>query len=96
MIQVQNGIVRPAKSPTRRVYLDAGSNTFPTRLTFEVTRTPIDDEQPEIFGHPRDPDATHEYSVELISGDAEDLSDLENEAAENEAIEMAKLEWRTE
>lgn len=73
--QVQNGIVRPAKSPTRRVYLDAGSNTFPTRLTFEVTRT--DD------GH----------AVEIISGDVEALSDLENEEAELEAIRMAEEEW---
>ncbi len=63
------------KHNTRRVYLDSGPNTSPTRLTFEVTRT----------------DDGHE--VELISGDVEALSDLDNEEAEAEAIRLAEAEW---
>jgi hypothetical protein len=62
---------------TRRVYLEAGSNTNPTRLVYEVTKA-------------WDGDG---YEVELISGDVEALSDLDNEEAEAEAIRLAESEW---
>lgn len=64
------------KSKTRRVYIEAGPNTLPTRLTFEVTR-----------------DGDGDHGVELISGDVEALSDLDNEEAEAEAIRLAETEW---
>lgn len=74
----------------RRVHIESDLNTAPMRLVYEVTRTAIDEEA-EQFGRPRADD--YSYEVELISGDVEALSDLENEEAELAAIEQAKSEW---
>jgi hypothetical protein len=74
--RVRNGIVESSGGNTKRIYLEAGPNTYPTRLTYEVTK-----------------DADGDCTAELISGDVEALSDLDNEEAEAEAIRMAEAEW---